>query len=81
MCHGMEFGWIRSRCWLGKGVGCLERGWTVSGMELWVGEPDRRDQVREKPFGALAVVLISDCQIQRHVHDRHPGSRGFLDLY
>jgi len=43
MCHGMEFGWIRSRCWLGKGVGCLERGRTVSGMELWVGEPDQRE--------------------------------------
>jgi hypothetical protein len=47
MCHGMELRWIRSRCWLGKRVGCLERGWTVSGMELWVGEPDRREQVQE----------------------------------
>ena len=48
MCHGMEFGWIRSRRWLGKRVGYLECVWAVSGMELWVREPDRREQVREQ---------------------------------
>jgi len=48
MRHGMEFGRICPRCWLGKGVGCLECGRTMSGMEFWVGESDRREQVREK---------------------------------
>lgn len=59
MCHGMEFGWIRSRCWLGKRVGCLERGRTVSGMELWVGEPDRREQVREITLGLSSNTKLS----------------------
>lgn len=65
MCHGMEFGWIRSRCWLGKRVGCLERGWTVSGMELWVGEPERREQVREITLGlgSNTKVRLPDSKI------------------
>jgi hypothetical protein len=48
MCHGMEFGWICPRCWVGKGVGSLERNWTMSGMEFWFGKSDRREQVREE---------------------------------
>jgi hypothetical protein len=79
MCHGMEFGWIRSRCRLGKGVGYLECVWAVSGMELWVREPDRREQVRERTFRVSVGVLSSDFQIQGHVHERHPGSCGLLD--
>jgi len=41
MYHGMEFGWVRPRSRLGKGLGCLERGRTMSGMEFWSGESHR----------------------------------------
>jgi hypothetical protein len=76
----MEFRWIRSRCRLGKGVGYLERGWTVSGMEFWEREPGRREQVRESTFGESAVALSSDFQVQRRVHERHPRSCGQPDF-
>lgn len=74
----MEFGWIRSRCWLGKGVGCLERVRAVPGVELWVGEPDRREQVREIILGRDSNTELS--QVQGRVHEWHPGSCGLLDL-
>jgi hypothetical protein len=53
MCHGMEFRRIRPCGWLGKGLGRLERGWSVPGMELWIGESDGRKQVRQKPVSSF----------------------------
>src|SRR5205807_353506 len=73
-----EFGWVRPRCRLGKRLGRLECGRTMSGMEFWFGESNRREQVWEKIIWRVTRALSSDCQIQRFVYERHPGSCGLL---
>jgi hypothetical protein len=57
--------------------------WSVAGRCLaWsFGWENQTDESRyEKQLWASAAILSSDFQIQRHVHEWHPGSCGLLDL-
>lgn len=76
----MELGWVRPCGRLGEGLGRLERGWSVPSMEFWVGESDRRKQVRQHRLLISAVALNQVFQIPRHIHERYQGPCEALNL-
>lgn len=76
----MELGWIRPCGRLGEGLGRLERRWSVPSMEFWIGESDRRKQVRQHCLMISAMALNQVIQIPRHIHERYQGPCGTLNL-
>ena len=67
---------------VGKGVGpfgaWLDDVWR--GVLVWRIKPTRAS-MRKKVFWRVSRALNSDCQVQRLVYERHPGSCGLLCFF